>query len=69
MSAINKDQKLGVVPNLFRFEWNQVSQISFKLKSLVFHSALEGEPLATWHARYFGFLKRKDSCDGVSRCA
>ena len=31
--------KLGVVPNLFRFEWNQVSQISFKLKSLVFHSA------------------------------
>ena len=39
MSAINKDQKLGVVPNLIRFEWNQVSQISFKLKSLVFHSA------------------------------
>ena len=31
--------KLGVVQNLFRFEWNQVSQISFKLKSLVFHSA------------------------------
>ena len=36
MSAINKDQKLGVVPNLFRFEWNQISS---KLKSLVFHSA------------------------------